>query len=177
MVGMAWTSAGGDILYIEATKMPGHGGLQITGQLGDVMKESAQIAYSYIKANAESLGLESNFFENIDIHLHVPAGAIPKDGPSAGVTLASAIVSLLTGKKAVDRVSMTGELTLRGKVLPIGGLKEKLLAAKRAGINTVIVPKANKKDVEEDIPKTIREELDIHYVGNIKEVFDIAIEK
>jgi len=177
MVGMAWTSAGGDILYIEATKMPGHGGLQITGQLGDVMKESAQIAYSYIKANAESLGLAPNFYESIDIHLHVPAGAIPKDGPSAGITLASAIVSLLTGKKAVDRVSMTGELTLRGKVLPIGGLKEKLLAAKRAGINTVIVPKANKKDVEEDIPKTIREELNIHYVGNIKEVFDIAIEK
>ena len=177
MVGMAWTMAGGDILYIEATKMAGKGNLQITGQLGDVMKESAQIAYSYIKSNAKSLGLDPNFYENIDIHIHVPAGATPKDGPSAGITLACAILSLLTNKKATNRLSMTGELTLRGKVLPIGGVKEKLLAASRVGIKDVIVPKANMKDVNEDVPSQILEKLNVHYVEDVHEAFDLAIEK
>ena len=177
MVGMAWTMSGGDILYIEATKMAGKGNLQVTGQLGDVMKESAQIAYSYIKANAESLGLPANFYENIDIHIHVPAGATPKDGPSAGITLACAILSLLTNKKATNRLSMTGELTLRGKVLPIGGVKEKLLAASRVGIKDVIVPKANMKDVNEDVPPQILEKLNVHYVEDVHEAFDLAISK
>ncbi|MBQ7257530.1 MAG: endopeptidase La [Abditibacteriota bacterium] len=177
MVGMAWTMAGGDILYIEATKMAGKGNLQVTGQLGDVMKESAQIAYSYIKANAESLGLSPNFYDNIDIHIHVPAGATPKDGPSAGITLACAILSLLTNKKATNRLSMTGELTLRGKVLPIGGVKEKLLAASRVGIKDVIVPKANMKDVNEDVPPQILEKLNVHYVDDVHEAFDLAISK
>ncbi len=177
MVGMAWTMAGGDILYIEATKMVGKGNLQVTGQLGDVMKESAQIAYSYIKANAESLGLDPKFYENIDVHIHVPAGATPKDGPSAGITLACAILSLLTNKKATNRLSMTGELTLRGKVLPIGGVKEKLLAASRVGIKDVIVPKANMKDVNEDVPPQILEKLNVHYVEDVHEAFDLAISK
>lgn len=175
MVGMAWTMAGGDILYIEATKMAGKGNLTVTGQLGEVMKESAQIAYTYIKANAESLGLDPKFYENIDIHIHVPAGATPKDGPSAGITLASAILSLLTDRKAVDRLSMTGELTLRGKVLPIGGVKEKLLAASRVGIKDVIVPAANKKDVMEEVPPQVLEKLNVHYVNDVKEVFELSI--
>lgn len=177
MVGMAWTATGGDILYIEASKMPGKGHLQITGQLGDVMKESAQIAYSYVKAHAEELGIAPDFYESIDIHLHVPAGAIPKDGPSAGVTLISAIVSLLTGRKAVNKLAMTGEITLRGKVLPIGGLKEKLLAARRSGINQVIVPISNKKDVLEDVPESVLSDLKINYVESIQEVLELALEK
>ncbi|MBQ0106013.1 MAG: endopeptidase La [Armatimonadetes bacterium] len=177
MVGMAWTMAGGDILYIEATKMPGKGNLAVTGQLGDVMKESAQIAYSYIKANAEDLGLDPKFYENIDIHIHVPAGATPKDGPSAGVTLTSAILSLLTGRKATERLSMTGEVTLRGKVLPIGGVKEKLLAASRVGIKDVIVPFANMKDVKEEVPAQVLEKLNVHYVKDVNEVFDLALTK
>lgn len=177
MVGMAWTQAGGDILYIEATKMEGKGNLQITGQLGDVMKESAQIAYSYIKANAKEFGLDPKFYETIDIHIHVPAGATPKDGPSAGVTLASALLSLLTNRKATNRLSMTGELTLRGKVLPIGGVKEKLLAASRVGIKDVIVPKSNMKDVKEEVPPQVLEKLNVHYVENICEVFELAITK
>ncbi len=177
MVGMAWTSFGGDILYIEATRMQGKGNLQITGQLGDVMKESAQLAYTYVRAHAEELGIDPGFYEKTDIHIHVPAGAIPKDGPSAGVTLVSAMVSLLTGKKAVYRLAMTGEITLRGKVLPIGGVKEKLLAAKRAGINQVIVPKANEKDVREDVPEAILSELKVNYVENIGQVLELAIQK
>ncbi|MBR4748902.1 MAG: endopeptidase La [Abditibacteriota bacterium] len=177
MVGMAWTSFGGDILYIEATRMQGKGNLQITGQLGDVMKESAQLAYTYVRAHAEELGIDPAFYEKTDIHIHVPAGAIPKDGPSAGVTLVSAMVSLLTGKKAVYRLAMTGEITLRGKVLPIGGVKEKLLAAKRAGIDQVIVPKANEKDVKEDVPEAILSELKVNYVENIGQVLELAIQK
>lgn len=177
MVGMAWTMAGGDILYIEATKMPGKGNLTVTGQLGDVMKESTSIAYSYIKANAEKLGLDPKFYENIDIHIHFPAGATPKDGPSAGITIASAILSLLTDKKAVNRLSMTGEISLRGKVLPIGGVKEKLLAASRVGITDVIVPYANMKDVKEEVPPQVLEKLNVHYVNDVNEVFDLAITK
>ena len=177
MVGMAWTSFGGDILYIEATKMQGKGNLQITGQLGDVMKESAQLAYTYVRAHAAELGIDPGFYEKNDLHIPVPAGAIPKDGPSAGVTLVSAMVSLLTGRKAVYRLAMTGEITLRGKVLPIGGVKEKLLAARRAGINQVIVPKANEKDVKEDVPEAVLSELAVHYVENISRVLELAIQK
>ena len=177
MVGMAWTAAGGDILYIEASKMAGTGDLKITGQLGDVMKESTQIAYSYVRSHATELGIDAKFYENTDIHIHVPAGAIPKDGPSAGITIISAIVSLLTGRKAVHRLAMTGEVTLRGKVLPIGGVKEKLLAARRAGINEVIVPMSNKKDVLEDVPISVLKDMKVNYVENISEVLNLALEK
>lgn len=175
-VGLAWTPVGGDVLFVEATRMPGGKTLTLTGQLGDVMKESAQAALSYIRSHAEELGIEPDFFAKSDIHLHVPAGAIPKDGPSAGVTMATALASLLTGKKVRSELAMTGEITLRGKVLPIGGIKEKSLAARRAGIKTIILPEANKKDVLEDIPENIRKEMEFVYVDQIDQVLARALE-
>ena len=144
--GLAWTAVGGDILFIEATAVRGKGKLSLTGQLGDVMKESAQAALTYARAHADEQGIPADYFETHDIHIHVPAGAVPKDGPSAGVTITTAIISVLTGRPVKRNVAMTGEVTLRGEVLPIGGLKEKLLAAHRHGINEVIVPKDNQKD-------------------------------
>lgn len=154
--GLAWTEAGGDVIYVEATIMKGKGNLILTGQLGDVMKESAQAALSYVKSKSKELKIDEKLFSTMDLHIHVPAGAIPKDGPSAGITMASAIASVFTGKPLRKDVAMTGEITLRGRVLPIGGLKEKVLAAKRMGIKTVIIPKRNKKDLEE-LPKYVKE--------------------
>ncbi|HSR13741.1 MAG TPA: S16 family serine protease, partial [Thermodesulfobacteriota bacterium] len=172
--GLAWTPTGGDILFIEATRMRGRKGFSLTGQLGDVMKESAQAALSFVRARAKSLGIAENFFDNSDIHVHVPAGAIPKDGPSAGVTMFTAITSLLSGRPVRSDVAMTGEITLRGLVLPVGGIKEKVLAAHRAGITTVILPKKNEKDLEE-IPEQIKKEMTFHFVQRMDEVIAIAL--
>lgn len=175
-VGLAVTPTGGDVLFIEATKMSGSKQLILTGQLGDVMKESAQAAMSYVRTHSGELGADSDFFKDADIHLHVPAGAIPKDGPSAGVTMVTALASLVSGRKVRPRVAMTGEITLRGKVLPVGGLKEKVLAARRAGVETVVVPKDNRKDVEEDVPEDIRSEMRVEYVDDVGQVLNIALE-
>lgn len=173
--GLAWTPAGGDILFVEASRSPGSGRLTITGQLGDVMKESAQAALSLLKARAESLGIEQERLNKSDIHIHVPAGAIKKDGPSAGVALYTALVSLLTDRRVRADVAMTGEISLRGQVLPIGGVKEKTLAAHQAGISTVMLPERNRRD-EEDIPDNVRESLDIRYIGLVDEAIEIALE-
>jgi ATP-dependent Lon protease len=175
-VGLAWTPTGGDVLFVEATRMPGGKQLSITGQVGDVMKESAQAALSYVRSHAAELGIPADFYEKSDIHLHVPAGAIPKDGPSAGVTMVTALASLLSGRKVKPRVAMTGEITLRGKVLPVGGIKEKVLAARRAGVETVIVPKENRKDVEEDVPANIRSEMRVEYVDSVGQVLSAALQ-
>jgi ATP-dependent Lon protease len=172
--GLAWTPVGGDILFIEATRMNGKGNLVLTGQLGDVMKESAQAALSFIRAHARWLGLDDTFLEKSDIHLHIPAGAIPKDGPSAGVTMFAAMVSLLTGKPVRSDVAMTGEITLRGLILPVGGIKEKFLAAHRAGIRRVIMPERNRKDVI-DIPEQPRKELDIIHVKRMDELLPLVL--
>jgi ATP-dependent Lon protease len=172
--GLAWTPVGGDILFIEATRMNGKGSLVLTGQLGDVMKESAQAALSFIRSRARWLGLEDNFLEKTDLHLHIPAGAIPKDGPSAGVTMFVAMVSLLTGKPVRNDVAMTGEITLRGLVLPVGGIKEKFLAAHRAGIKRVIMPERNRKDVI-DIPEQPRKEIEIIFVKRMDEILSLAL--
>jgi ATP-dependent Lon protease len=174
VTGLAWTPTGGDILFIEATMMPGNKQLTLTGQLGDVMKESAQAALSYVRSQAEQLGINKDFFEKTDIHIHVPAGAIPKDGPSAGVTMTTAIVSMLTGRVAKHDLAMTGEITLRGKVMPIGGVKEKVLAAKRAGITTVILPEKNKNDLD-DVPEELRKEMKFIFVDTIDQVIDSAL--
>jgi len=173
-IGLAWTSVGGDILFIEATGMKGTGKLQLTGQLGDVMKESAEAAMSYIRSNSKELGIDEKIFANTDIHIHVPAGAIPKDGPSAGVTILSAVYSLLKQKKVKYKLAMTGEITLRGAVLPVGGVKEKILAAHRAGLTRVILPKQNSKDLVE-IPKQIKKEMKFDFVKEMSEVLDLAI--
>jgi len=173
--GLAWTSVGGEILFIEATKMFGTGKLQLTGQLGDVMKESAHAALSYVRTNAEKYGISRDFLEKSDIHIHIPAGAMPKDGPSAGITMLTALVSLLTGIRVRHDVAMTGEISLRGRVLPIGGLKEKTLAAHRAGIKRVIVPERNKADLEE-VPKEVRDELEFVFVRQLDEVLEAALE-
>jgi ATP-dependent Lon protease len=175
-VGLAWTPVGGDILFIEASKMKGKGELKLTGQLGDVMKESAQAAMSYIRAKADEIGIEDNFHENYDIHIHVPAGAIPKDGPSAGITLYTALLSLLTRQRVRSDIAMTGEITLRGLVLPVGGIKEKVLAAHRSGIKTVLLPKKNEKDLVE-IPDQIRKEMTFHFLDKMGDVFDLVFEK
>jgi ATP-dependent Lon protease len=175
--GLAWTQAGGEILFIEAIAMKGKKGLTLTGQLGDVMKESATAALSFIRSKAKSLGIDEEFFENHDIHIHIPAGAIPKDGPSAGVTMLTALVSLLTDKPIRKDFAMTGEITLRGEVLPVGGIKEKVLAAHRAGIKTILLPKWNQKDLEEDIPKKVRKEIEFLFADKMTDVLKIALEK
>ncbi len=172
--GMAWTPTGGDILFIEATLMPGRKTLTLTGQLGDVMKESAQAALSYIRSNAKEMKIEEDFFERSDIHIHVPEGAIPKDGPSAGVTLLTALTSVLTNRPVKNNVAMTGEITLRGLVLPVGGIKEKVLAAKRAGIKTIIMPYKNEKDLEE-IPSHMKDSLKFHFVKKMDDVIHLAL--
>ncbi len=172
--GLAWTPVGGDILFIEATKMKGKGNLILTGQLGDVMKESAQAALSFIGANAEALGIETDFREKYDIHVHIPAGAVPKDGPSAGVTILTALVSLLTGRLVRNDLAMTGEITLRGAVLPIGGVKEKVIAAVRSGIKTVILPKRNELDLDE-VPSHVREQVKFKFVSEMPEVLSFAL--
>ena len=174
VTGLAWTQAGGEILFIEAISMKGKGNMVLTGQLGDVMKESASAAMSFVKANDKKLGIPDGYFEKRDIHIHIPAGAIPKDGPSAGVTMLTAIASLATGKTVPKDLAMTGEITLRGQVLPVGGIKEKLIAAHRAGIKTVILPKWNEKDME-DIPKKIQKEIEFHFVDKMTEVLKIAL--
>ena len=173
--GLAWTQAGGDILFIEATKMPGNNRLILTGQLGDVMKESGQAALSWVRAHAEKLGIDPDFYESTDIHLHVPAGAVPKDGPSAGVAMAAAIASLLTGRTGKPNAGMTGEITLRGKVLPIGGGKEKVLAAKSSGLDTVILPERNRPQVEE-ITKDHTEGMTFIYADTVEDVLRSALE-
>jgi ATP-dependent Lon protease len=172
--GLAWTETGGDIIYVEATTMKGKGGLTLTGQLGDVMKESAQAALSYVRSRAKGLGIGDDVFSRNDLHIHVPAGAIPKDGPSAGITMATSIASALTGKPVNKGVAMTGEVTLRGRVLPIGGLKEKTLAAKRMGIRRVIIPSRNKKDLE-DIPKYIKKDMEFIFADTMDDVLKVAL--
>ena len=175
-MGLAWTPTGGEILFIEATAMPGKKGLTLTGQLGDVMKESATAALSFIRTNSDVLNIPKDFFENHEIHIHVPAGAIPKDGPSAGITILTALTSLMTNKKINNDLAMTGEITLRGQVLPVGGIKEKVLAAHRAGIKILILPKWNKKDLV-DIPKKIQHDITFHFEEKMMDVLKIAIEK
>jgi ATP-dependent Lon protease len=174
--GLAVTGTGGDVLFIEATSMPGEpkSGLTLTGQLGDVMKESAQIALSYVRSHAHELGLEAGFGDKL-VHIHVPAGAVPKDGPSAGVTMTTALVSLLSGRPVRSTVGMTGEVTLQGKVLPIGGVKQKVLAAKRAGLKEVILPKRNEPDLD-DLPEAVREEMGIHLASDVTQVLGWALE-
>jgi len=173
--GLAWTEVGGEILVTECTLMPGRGRLMLTGKLGDVMQESAQAAMSYVRTRAEELGIQKDFNRKLDVHVHIPEGAIPKDGPSAGITLATALISALAHVPARREVAMTGEITLRGKVLPIGGVKEKILAAHRAGITTIIMPKDNEKDLA-DIPKNVLDSLSIHMVSHMDEVLKIALD-
>jgi ATP-dependent Lon protease len=176
--GLAWTPVGGEVLFVEATAVPGSGNLTITGQLGDVMKESAQAALSWVRAHAKELApdLPDDWFANHDIHVHVPAGAVPKDGPSAGVAMTTALVSLISNRPVRNDVAMTGEITLTGQVLPIGGLKEKSLAAQRAGIKQVIVPDRNEGDVEE-ISEQEREGLEFVYADDIGDVLGVALER
>ncbi len=173
--GLVWTPMGGDIVFIEATKMPGTKGVLITGNLGDVMTESAHAALSHIRSRAERLGIPQDSFKDVDIHVHVPAGAVPKDGPSAGVTIATALASLFIGFPVRHDIAVTGELTLRGKVLPVGGVKEKILGAKRAGIDTVILPSGNLKDLEE-VPAAVRDSMHFHFVERVEEVLDLALD-
>jgi ATP-dependent Lon protease len=175
-IGLAWTPVGGDILFIEATRMQGKRTLTLTGQLGDVMKESVQAALSWVRSHADELGIAPEFWETSDIHVHVPAGAIPKDGPSAGVTMTTALVSLLTGRRVRPGLAMTGEVSLAGRVLPVGGIKEKVLAAHRAGIRTLLLPKRNEKNLIEDIPRAVRDEMTIHLVDAVPDVLRFALE-
>ena len=174
--GLAWTPAGGDILFVEATRMPGTHTLTLTGQLGDVMKESVQAALAWVRSHAIELGIAADFWQRSDIHVHVPAGAIPKDGPSAGVTMATALVSLLTERPVRPGLAMTGEVSLSGRVLPVGGIKEKILAAHRAGVRTVILPRRNEKNLLEDVPATVRDVMTFHLVDSIPEVLRAAFD-
>ena len=173
--GLAVTGAGGDVLFVEASSMKGAEGLTLTGQLGDVMKESAEIALSYVRSHADELGLDADAFADRRFHLHVPAGAVPKDGPSAGVTMTSALVSLLTGRAVRTSVGMTGEVTLQGRVLPIGGVKQKVLAAHRAGLTEVVLPSRNGPDLE-DVPTAVREAMTFHLAESIADVLAVALE-
>ncbi len=172
--GLAWTPTGGDILFLEATKMPGSKGFTLTGQLGDVMKESAQAALSWVRSSAKDYGVDEEFFSKSDIHLHIPAGATPKDGPSAGVTMATALMSLLTGRPVRKDMAMTGEITLRGQVLPVGGIKEKVLAASRNGVCTVILPKRNEFDLE-DVPEAVRSKMQFVFAERVDDVVHAAL--
>ena len=175
MTGLAWTSVGGEILFIETSLSRGKGGkLTLTGNLGDIMKESALLALEYIRAHADRLNIDHRIFENYNLHIHVPEGAVPKDGPSAGITMATSIASALTQRKVRASLAMTGEITLRGKVLPVGGIREKILAAKRAGIKDIILCQENKKDIEE-IPQEYLGGLSFHYATDIQEVLDFAL--
>jgi len=174
VTGLAWTSVGGDILFIEASLSPGKGKLTLTGNLGDVMKESAVIALAYLRSHAEQFGIDYELFDNLDVHVHVPAGATPKDGPSAGVTMLTALTSAFTQRKVRPNLAMTGEITLRGKVLPVGGIKEKILAAKRANIKEIILCKSNRKDILE-IKESYVKDLKFHYVSEMREVIDLAL--
>jgi len=175
VIGLAYTAVGGDILFIEAMKMEGKGGLKLTGKLGEVMKESAQAVYSYIRSNADRFGVDPEFYKKWDIHIHIPAGAVPKDGPSAGITLFTAMISLLTERLVKSNLGMTGEITLRGAVLPIGGIREKVMAANRAGLTTVILPKKNEADLV-DLPERVKKEMDFKFVEHICDVIDLALE-
>ena len=174
-IGLAWTPAGGEVLFIESSRMPGSGSLTLTGQLGDVMKESARAALSWFRAHAAAYGADPDFFKSAEIHMHVPAGAIPKDGPSAGVTMATALASELTGRPVRGDIAMTGEITLSGRVLPVGGIKEKVLAARRVGIREVILPRQNEKNVNEDLTEELRKGLTVHYVQSVDEVLLLAL--
>ena len=174
--GLAWTPVGGQILFIETSRMQGRGGLTLTGKLGDVMKESATAALTYIKSHTRSLGLEPEIFAETDLHVHVPEGAIPKDGPSAGVAMVSSLYSVLSRKAVRQDVAMTGEITLRGDILPVGGINEKVLAALRAGIKELALPVLNKKDVLE-IPEEIRKDVIFHYPHTIEEALEVVMEK
>ncbi len=173
-IGLSWTATGGDIIFIEATRMKGKGNLMLTGQLGDVMKESAQAALSYLRSNGEKLGIEMEPFGEWDVHIHVPEGGIPKDGPSAGVTLVTALASLFSDVPVRADLAMTGEVTLRGKVLPVGGIREKVLAAHRAGIKTVLLPKRNEKDLLE-ITQNVKDQLHFEFIEEIDEVLSLAL--
>tara|TARA_B100000674_G_scaffold51665_1_gene35628 strand:- start:73 stop:1032 length:960 start_codon:yes stop_codon:yes gene_type:complete len=174
VTGLAWTAAGGDILFIESTKMKGKGNLTLTGQLGDVMKESATAALTFVRSHAEEFGIKASFNQENDIHIHVPAGAIPKDGPSAGVSMVTSLVSLLTDFPVKEKVAMTGEITLRGNVLPIGGVKEKVTAAHRSNIKEIILPEHNRKDLE-DVPSHVAKDLKFHFAKEIKDVLNVAV--
>ena len=174
-VGLAWTPSGGDVLFVEANAMKGKGGFTMTGQIGQVMQESMQAALTWVRSNAAQLGIAEDFFADHDIHMHVPAGAIPKDGPSAGVTMATTLVSLLSGHRIRPLTAMTGEITLSGNVLPVGGIKEKVLAAKRAGVTTIILPAENKMNVEEDLTPEQIDNLSIHYVKTIEEALRVSL--
>jgi len=176
-IGLAWTPAGGDVLFVEATRMAGTGTLTLTGHLGDVMKESARAALSWVRTNASHYGLDAQFFSSAEVHLHVPSGAIPKDGPSAGVTMVTALVSELSGRPVRGDLAMTGEITLSGRVLPVGGVKEKVLAARRHGLRNVILPAQNEKNVKEDLSPELRSEITVHLVTTIEEVLDLALER
>ncbi|MDC0721862.1 endopeptidase La [Nannocystis bainbridge] len=173
--GLAWTPVGGDILFVETSRMPGKGSLEITGQLGDVMKESARAALTYVRSNAGQLGVDVNFLDRQDLHIHVPAGAVPKDGPSAGVTMFTALTSLLTGRRVRNDTAMTGECTLRGRVLPVGGIKSKVLAAHRAGIKRVVLPHRNARDIE-DVPEDVRQQVEFIFAEDMRQVLDAALE-
>ena len=175
-IGLAWTPAGGEVLFIEASRMAGTASLTLTGQLGDVMKESARAALSWLRTHAREYGIDPDFFKNAEMHVHVPSGAIPKDGPSAGVTMATAMASELTGRPVRGDLAMTGEITLSGRVLPVGGVKEKVLAARRAGIREVILPKQNAKNVNEDLTPELRQDLTVHLVSTIDEVLALALQ-
>ena len=174
-IGLAWTAAGGEVLFVESSRMAGTGVLTLTGSLGDVMKESARAALTWTRAHARELGIDPDFYKTAEVHLHVPSGAIPKDGPSAGVTMTTALVSELTGRPVRGDVAMTGEITLSGKVLPIGGVKEKVLAARRVGIREVILPRQNEKNVNEDLSPELRKDMTIHLVSSIDEVLKLAL--
>jgi ATP-dependent Lon protease len=174
-VGLAWTPAGGDILFIEANKMKGKGGFTMTGQIGEVMQESMQAALTWVRSNAARLGLAEDFNKELDIHIHVPAGAIPKDGPSAGVTMATVLASLLTDTPVRPLTAMTGEITLSGNVLPVGGIKEKFLAARRAGVQNIILPAENRQNVEEDLTPEMMKGVTVHYAKEIEDVLMVAL--